>query len=100
MQKDALFINTSRAGIIEKDAVLYALNEGRPGSAALDVFDQEPITLSNDPLANHPNIICTPHIGFVTEDEFELQFSDIFDQIVAYNLGNPINMINEVVWHA
>lgn len=94
MRPDALFVNTSRAGLIEEGAMLSALNAGRPSHSALDVFDQEPITWENDPLATHPNVTCTPHIGFVTEDEFEVQFSDIFDQIVAYHAGAPIHMIN------
>ena len=100
MHPDALCVNTARAGLIEPGAMLAALNAGRPGCAALDVFDQEPITWPNDPLATHPNLICTPHIGFVTEDEFELQFSDIFDQVVAFQAGAPIHMINEGVWRA
>ncbi len=98
MRPDALFVNTSRAGLIEQGAMLAALNAGRPGHAALDVFDQEPITWKEDPLATHPNVTCTPHIGFVTEDEFELQFSDIFDQVVAFNAGKPIHMINPDVF--
>lgn len=98
MRDDALFINTSRAGLIEPNALLEALNKGHPGSAAIDVFDKEPITWKDDPLASHPNVIATPHIGFVTEDEYELQFSDIYDQIVAYAEGAPINMINPEVY--
>ena len=94
MRSDALFVNTSRAGLIEGGALLNGLNAGRPGTAAIDVFDHEPITSTNDPLAAHPNVLCTPHIGFVTEDEFELQFADIFDQLTAYAQGVPINMIN------
>lgn len=98
MRPDALFVNTSRAGLIEPGAMLAALNAGQPGQAALDVFDEEPITWNNDPLLSHPNVTCTPHIGFVTEDEFELQFSDIFDQVTAFQAGAPIHMINQVVW--
>ena len=94
MRQDALFVNTSRAGLIEKDALLSALNHGRPGKAAIDVFDQEPITWADDALACHKNIIATPHIGFVTEDELELQFSDIFEQVVAFHQGAPKHMIN------
>lgn len=97
MRKDALFVNTSRAGLIESGALLNALNEGGPGSAAIDVFDQEPITWANDPLATHPRVTATPHIGFVTEDELDLQFADIFDQVVAYDAGKPIHMINPEV---
>lgn len=97
MRSDALFVNTSRAGLIEPGAMLAALNAGCPGQAALDVFDHEPITHPNDPLLTHPNVVCTPHIGFVTEDEFELQFADIFDQVVAFRAGQPINVINPKV---
>ena len=100
MRPNALFVNTSRAALIEPGALLEALNAGRPGRAAIDVFDQEPITWPADPLATHPNLICTPHIGFVTEDEFELQFSDIFDQVIAFQAGAPINMINGQIWRA
>lgn len=97
MSEGALFVNTSRAGLIEKDALLNGLNNGRPSFAALDVFDEEP-TPKNDPLTCHPNVVATPHIGFVTQDEFEIQFADIFDQIIAYDEGNPIHMINSEVW--
>lgn len=98
MKSDALFINTSRAGLLEKGQLLNSLNAGSPGFAAIDVFDKEPITWKDDPLASHQNVIATPHIGFVTEDEYELQFSDIYDQIVAYDADQPINMINPEVW--
>lgn len=94
MREDALFVNTSRAGLLEKGALLAALTNGTPSFAALDVFDQEPITHKNDPLATHPSVIATPHIGFVTEDEYEIQFADIYDQITAYAKGHPIHMIN------
>ncbi len=94
MKKDSLFVNTSRAGLIEKDSLLHALNEGRPEMAAIDVFDEEPITWQSDPLACHPNVIATPHIGFVTIDELENQFSDIFEQIIAYHNGNPIHVVS------
>lgn len=98
MRRDALLVNTSRAGLIAPKALLNGLNQGRPGYAAVDVFDQEPLTDSNDPLLTHPRLIATPHIGFVTEDEFEKQFTDIFHQINAYSQGNPINMINPEVY--
>ncbi|WP_170465362.1 D-2-hydroxyacid dehydrogenase family protein [Ruegeria arenilitoris] len=98
MQPGALFVNTSRAGLIAKGALLEALNAGRPGKAAIDVFDTEPLTDPNDPLLSHPKLIATPHIGFVTEDEFDLQFSDIFDQVNAFAEGAPIHMINAEVW--
>ena len=89
MREDALFVNTSRAGLIEKEALLMALNQGRPGKAAIDVFDQEPITWANDPLACHENIIATPHIGLVTEDELEMQFNDIFEQVQHFIMARP-----------
>lgn len=97
MQPGALFVNTSRAGLIAPGALLAALQSGRPGKAAVDVFDTEPMRDPDDPLLRHPNLIATPHIGFVTEDEFDLQFSDIFDQVVAYAAGAPIHMINPEV---
>ena len=78
--------------------VLIGFHEqGRPGRLALDVFDKEPITDASDPLINHPAVIATPHIGFVTEDELDLQFADIYDQIVAFEAGAPINVINPEV---
>ncbi len=98
MQPEALFVNTSRAGLIAPGALLEALDSDRPGKAAIDVFDTEPLTDPTDPLLSHPNLIATPHIGFVTEDEFDLQFADIFDQVNAYAAGAPIHMINPVVW--
>jgi len=98
MRPSAVFVNTSRAGLIQPGALLAALNAGRPGMAAIDVFDVEPLTDASDPLLSHPNLIGTPHIGYVTEDEFDLQFSDIFDQINAYAEGAPIHMINPEVW--
>lgn len=94
MGREALFVNTSRAGLIEPGALVAALNAGRPGMAAIDVFDTEPMRDPGDPLLGHPRLICTPHIGFVTEDEFELQFTDIFEQVNAYAAGVPIHMIN------
>ncbi len=97
MPRQALLVNTSRAGLIQNDALLAALQAGQPGMAAIDVFDQEPVLGANDPLLKLPNIIATPHIGYVTEEEFELQFSDIFDQIIAFANGAPINMINPEV---
>lgn len=98
MKPSASFINTSRSGIVEKGALEIALETGRPGRLALDVFDIEPMTDKSDPVVNHANVICTPHIGYVTEDELDMQFCDIYDQINAYASGNPIHMINEEVW--
>lgn len=94
MKPTATFVNTSRAALVEDGALLAALETGRPGRLALDVFDTEPMTDPDDPLVTHPSVIATPHIGFVTEDELDKQFADIYDQIVAFAAGDPINMIN------
>ncbi|PWR00752.1 3-phosphoglycerate dehydrogenase [Meridianimarinicoccus roseus] len=100
MQTGALFVNTSRAGLVAPGALLDALNRGRPGMAAVDVFDTEPLTDPSDPLLSHPALVATPHIGFVTEDEFDRQFTDIFEQVNAYAAGAPIHMINPEAWPA
>ena len=97
MKPNALLVNTSRAGLIEPNALVKALHAGRPGMAAVDVYENEPQKDINDPLTTMNNVICTPHIGYVTEDEFDVQFSDVFDQIVAYNNGKPIHVINPEV---
>lgn len=97
MKPNALLVNTSRAGLIEPNALVKALHAGRPGMAAVDVYENEPQKDINDPLTTMNNVICTPHIGYVTEEEFDVQFSDVFDQIVAYNSGKPIHVINPEV---
>lgn len=94
MKPTALLVNTSRAPLIAPGALVAALQAGRPGMAAVDVFEDEPVTDTDHPLLNMDNVVCTPHIGYVTRDEYEIQFSDIFDQIVAYANGNPINVVN------
>jgi D-3-phosphoglycerate dehydrogenase len=97
MKPTALLVNTSRAPLIAPGALLEALRKGRPGFAAVDVYEQEPVRDPNYPLLNMPNVICTPHLGYVTRDEYETQFTDIFDQITAYAAGKPINVINTEV---
>jgi len=94
MKPTALLVNTSRAGLIEPDALVRALQNGRPGMAAVDVYEQEPLTDVAHPLLTMESVVCTPHIGYVTRDEYELQFADIFDQIVAFAEGHPINVVN------
>jgi D-3-phosphoglycerate dehydrogenase len=94
MKPSALLVNTSRAGLIEKDALVAALRNGRPGKAAIDVFDEEPVLGGRHPLLGMDNVVCTPHLGYVTREEFETQFSDIFEQIVAYHAGKPIHVVN------
>lgn len=95
MKPDALIVNTSRAALIEEGALVNALRAGRPGMAAVDVYEHEPLRDAGHPLFLMENVVCTPHIGYVTEDEWELQFFDIFDQILAYEAGAPTHVINE-----
>jgi len=97
MKPSAGFINTSRSGLVEPGALEAALDAGRPGRLALDVFDREPMTPPVDPLVLHPRVIATPHIGYVTEDDLNRQFADIYRQINAFAAGEPINMINPEV---
>jgi D-3-phosphoglycerate dehydrogenase len=94
MKPSALIVNTSRAGLIAPGALVSALRAGRPGMAAVDVYEDEPLLDTQHPLLNMDNVVCTPHIGYVGRDEFEIQFSDIFDQVLAYAAGKPINVIN------
>ena len=94
MKPSGLLVNTSRAGLIEPGALVAALKAGRPGMAAIDVFDREPLLDPADPLLTLDNVVCTPHIGYVTRDEYEIHFSDIFDQVLAYAAGKPINVVN------
>ena len=97
MKPTALLVNTSRAPLIEPMALANALRAGRPGMAAVDVYEKEPLRDVNDPLLISDNVVATPHIGYVTRDEYELQFTDIFDQIVAYAAGTPTNVVNPAV---
>lgn len=94
MKPDALLVNTSRAPLIEEGALYEALKAGRPGMAAVDVFEQEPVGKEGHPLLTLPNVVATPHIGYVTSEEYETQFQAIFDQVVAFDQGQPINVIN------
>ncbi|HZF29127.1 MAG TPA: D-2-hydroxyacid dehydrogenase family protein [Gammaproteobacteria bacterium] len=97
MKPTALLVNTSRGPLIETGALVRALRAGRPGMAAVDVYDKEPVLDPNEPLLTLPNVVCTPHIAYVSRDEYEIQFSDIFDQVVAYAAGTPINVVNTKV---
>ncbi len=94
MKPSSLIVNTSRAGLIEPGALVEALRSGRPGMAAVDVYEDEPLTDTRHPLLAMDNVVCTPHIGYVTRDEYEIQFAEIFDQIAAYCAGTPINVVN------
>jgi D-3-phosphoglycerate dehydrogenase / 2-oxoglutarate reductase len=97
MKPTALLVNTSRAPLIAPGALVDALRQGRPGMAAVDVYEQEPVLDPSHPLLNMPNVVCTPHIGYVTREELEVQFIDIFDQVIAYAAGKPINVVNPEV---
>ena len=94
MKPTALLVNTSRAPLIEAGALVNALRLGRPGMAAVDVYEDEPLRDPGHPLLTMDDVVCTPHIGYVTRDEYEIQFSDIFDQVNAYAAGHPINVVN------
>jgi D-3-phosphoglycerate dehydrogenase len=93
MKPTALFVNTSRAELIQEGALVAALNRGRPGMAAVDVFESEPI-LQGHPLLRLENAICTPHIGYVEQDSYELYFSAAFDNVVNFVNGTPTHIVN------
>ena len=94
MKPTALFVNTSRAGLVEPGALVHALRQGRPGMAAVDVYEEEPVLDARHPLLNLDNVVCTPHIGYVEKDAYETQFASSFGQVLAYAAGKPINMVN------
>jgi D-3-phosphoglycerate dehydrogenase len=93
MKPTALLVNTSRAELIEEGALVGALNRGRPGMAAVDVYESEPI-LQGQPLLRLENAVCTPHIGYVEQDNYELLFNAAFDNVVNFIAGNPTNIVN------
>jgi D-3-phosphoglycerate dehydrogenase len=94
MKPTALIVNTSRAPLIEPGALVSALKAGRPGKAAVDVYEEEPLRDTGHPLLNMPSVVCTPHLGYVTREDHEIAFAEIFDQINAYVAGKPINVVN------
>jgi len=93
MKPTALFVNTSRAELVESDALLAGLNRGRPGMAAVDVYESEP-PLQGHALLRLENCICTPHIGYVEQDSYELYFGQAFDNVVNFLQGDPTNIVN------
>jgi D-3-phosphoglycerate dehydrogenase / 2-oxoglutarate reductase len=97
MKPTALLVNTSRAGLIAPGALVDALRAGRPGMAAVDVFEDEPMTDPQHPLLTMDNVVATPHIGYVTREEWDLQFNDVYDQINAFAAGSPVNVVNPEV---
>jgi D-3-phosphoglycerate dehydrogenase len=94
MKPTALMVNTSRAPLIEPGALVNALRAGRPGMAAVDVYEDEPLRDTGNALLNMEQVVCTPHIGYVSREEYEVQFADIFDQITAFAAGAPTNVVN------
>jgi len=94
MKPDALLVNTSRAGLIEPGALEAALRAGRPGMAAVDVYEDEPVIGGQHPLLKMDNVVCTPHLGYVAREDLERMFGKIFDQILAYKRGEPVNVVN------
>ena len=94
MKPTALFVNTSRAGLVAPGALEVALRAGRPGLAAVDVYEEEPVLGGKHPLLAMDNVICLPHLGYVEYDGLEHMFSNIFDQILAYAAGKPTNVVN------
>lgn len=97
MKPDALLVNTSRAELIEPGALAAALGAGRPGFAAVDVYEEEPVLGAGHPLLALDNALCTPHLGYVEKDSYELYFGQAFDQVAAFAAGNPANVVNPEV---
>lgn len=97
MKPTSLIVNTSRAALIEEGALVEALRQGRPGMAAVDVFEREPVLGADHPLLEMANVVATPHIGYVERDGYESQFKSSFGQVLAYAQGQPINVINPEV---
>ncbi len=94
MKPSALIVNTSRAPIIAKDALVAALKAGRPGRAAIDVYEDEPVLNANHPLIGMDNVVCTPHLGYVEESTYEAYYNAAVEQILAFIAGKPINVAN------
>lgn len=97
MKPDALFVNTARAPLVEPGALAAALKAGRPGFAAVDVFEQEPVVGGEHPLLHMDNVICTPHLGYASQDQLRETFDLLIDQVVAFAEGKPIGVVNESV---
>ncbi len=94
MQPNSLLVNTSRASIIAKGALAEALKRGRPGQAAVDVYEEEPVVGADHPLLHLPNALCTPHLGYNDREGFEHFYETAVDQLLAYAEGKPVNVIN------
>ena len=94
MRPDALFVNTSRAELVAEGALVAALEQGHPGFAAVDVYEAEPVLGAQHPLVRHPRALCTPHIGYVERDNYELYFGTAFDNLNAFAAGQTKNLVN------
>ena len=94
MKPTALFVNTSRAPLVAAGALEEALSKGRPGFAAVDVYDDEPVVGGNHPLLKMPNVICTPHLGYVEKSTYDAYYGAAIDGIVGFAAGKPVNVLN------
>jgi D-3-phosphoglycerate dehydrogenase len=97
MKENATLINTARAELIEKGALLKCLKIGKPKFAGLDVFLEEPVYDKNNELLQHPNVVCTPHLGYVEKNSYELYFGKAFENVINYINGNPTNIANSEI---
>ncbi|MBM3224415.1 MAG: D-2-hydroxyacid dehydrogenase family protein, partial [Candidatus Tectomicrobia bacterium] len=94
MQPTALLVNTSRAPIIAEGALVQALRQGRPGFAAVDVYEAEPVVDAMHPLLQMPNALCTPHLGYAESGSYEALYNLAVDQLLAFAAGSPMNVVN------
>jgi D-3-phosphoglycerate dehydrogenase / 2-oxoglutarate reductase len=94
MKPTALFVNTSRAALVEEGALVRALCAGRPGAAAVDVYEEEPVVDRDHPLLNMENVLCTPHLGYVERDQLDRYFADQFARVLAFERGEPVDVVN------
>lgn len=100
MKPTALLVNTSRARLIEDGALVAALREGRPGFAAVDVYEEEPVQKAAHPLLQMENVLCTPHLGYVEQDSYEMHYGAAVDNLLAFAAGKPANVLNPQVLSA
>jgi D-3-phosphoglycerate dehydrogenase len=94
MKPTALIVNASRAGLIADSALVEALTAGRPGMAAVDVYEKEPVLGADHPLLKMDNVTCTPHLGYVTRESYEEYYAVVVDDIVNFAAGKPTNVLN------
>ncbi len=97
MKPTALIVNTSRAGLIAEGALVDALKKGRPGFGAIDVYEEEPVVGGHHPLLKMPNVVCTPHLGYVERGTYESYYGTVVDSILGYAAGKPVNVLNPEV---